>query len=155
MAIDREKILKQLQEMTPNAQAPQCPEFLNNEDLFEDAFKEPVKNANGECEPLPAIFNDYGYGKYEDGTLFITLKSASLVSNLYSKYLDEEALVWDSNKERLLLYVPDPTQPKVAFKGSSWQFAKRLNPEHKGHITLRGVYNEIQESEYFKCTGNH
>lgn len=142
MAIDKEELLKQLQEMAQNAKAPECPKFFEDERL-EDAFKAPVCNEEGYSECIPAIWNDYGYGKYEDGTLFITRKSASIGSNLYSKYLDDEALVWDSFKERLLLYIPDPEEPRMAFKGSAWQFAKRLKPEYEDYITLRDVYYEI------------
>lgn len=116
--------------------------FLQDERL-EDAFV--TLAANEECDkaPLPAIWKDYSYGEYQDGTLFITLKSASINSNLYAKYLDEEAIVWDSINERLLLYTPDPEKPRIAFKGSNWQYAKRLKPEYEDYITLRDVYCEI------------
>ena len=144
MKFDKDEMIKQLQEMTKNAKAPECPAFFEDERL-EDAFKTPICNEEGYSERIPAIWNDYGYGKYDDGTLFITLKSASISSNLYSKYLDDEALVWDSLKERLLLYIPDPEEPRMAFKGSRWQFAKRLKPECKDFITLRDVYCEIME----------
>lgn len=144
MAIDKNEMLKRLQEMAQNAKAPECPEFFNDERL-EDAFKEPVTNENGECEPLPTIFNDYGYGENDYGVCILMLRSASQVSNLYSKYLDALAIVWDSNNERLLLYIPDEKQPKVAFKGSAWQFAKRLKPEYDNHITLKKIYYEIME----------
>ncbi len=146
MAIDKDKILRQLQEMAQNAKASEWPVFLNDERL-EDAFKEPLADENGECEPLPTIWDDYGYGQDDDGVLFITSKSASIRSNLYSKYLDEKALVWDSSKERLLLYIPDLEEPRMAFKGSCWQFAKRLKPEYEEYITLRDVYYEIMEKE--------
>ena len=145
MAIDKEKLLKQFQEMVMNAKAPECPPIFNDESL-EDAFKEPVTDENGYAEPLPAIYNEYGYGKYHDGIMFLTLKSASLETNLYSKYLDEKALVWDSSKERLFLYLPDPEKPRIAFKGSSWQFAKRLKPEYEDYITLSDVYYEYLQS---------
>ena len=123
MTTDKDKILKQLQEMAINAPKTECP-FIFNDERLEDAFKEPIADENGCCESIPAIWNDYGYGKYDDGVLFITLKSATIKSDLYSKYLDSEALVWDSVNERLLLYLPDPTEPRMAFKGSRWQFAK-------------------------------
>ena len=142
MDIGKDEMLKQLQEMAQNANVPECPKFFKDE-MLEDAFMEPVTNENGECEPLPAIWNDYGYGESDDGVLFITPKSVSITSNLYSKYLDEKALVWDSNSERLLLYVPDDNQPRMAFEGSSWLFAKRLKPEYEDYITLKDVYYKI------------
>lgn len=142
MAIDKEKMRKQFIELVKNAKPIECPEFLKDVRL-EDAFKEPVTDEDGYSEPIPAIFNDYHYTKDEDDVLFITLKSALIKSDLYSRYLDEEALVWDSNKERLLLYVPDPSEPRMAFKGPSWQFAKRLKPEFEDYITLRDVYYEM------------
>ena len=145
MTIDKERILKQLQEMAQNAKVSEYPKFFDDE-RFEDAFLVPETDEEGYSESIPAIYGDYGYGKYSDGVLFITLKSASLETCLYSKYLDSEALVWDSISERLLLYVPDPTEPKIAFKGSRWQFAKRLKPEFEDYITLRDVYYEYLEN---------
>ncbi len=139
MPIDKERILKQLQEMAQNAKALECPKFFDDE-RFEDAFLVPETDEEGYSESIPAIYGDYGYGKYSDGVLFITLKSASLETRLYSKYLDSEALVWDSVSERLLLYVPDPIEPRVAFKGSRWQFAKRLKPEYEDCISLKDIY---------------
>ena len=141
-SLDVESLRNRFLEMAKNAKEPTCPDFLMDERL-EDAFKEPVRDEDGCVAPLPAIYNEYGYGKYRDGVKFLTLKSASLQTNLYSKYLDDQALVWDSEKEELFLYVPDPAGPNVAFKGSRWQFAKRLKPEFEDHITLRDVYYEI------------
>ena len=60
----------------------------------------------------------------------------SFVSSEMVRPEDEEVLVWDSVKEELFLYVPDPNGPRVAFKGSKWQFAKRLKPEYKYFISL-------------------
>ena len=88
--------------MIANAKEPTTPDFLND-DRLEDAFLTPETDNEGYSPEIPAIWNDYGYGKYPDGVLFFTLKSASIKSSLYSKYLNEEALVWDSIKERLLL----------------------------------------------------
>lgn len=145
MPLDRDKLFKQFQEMIANAKEPVIPDFLNDARL-EDAFLTPEIDSEGYSPEIPAIWSDYGYGKYPDGVLFITLKSAFIKSSLYSKYLDEEALVWDSFKERLLLYVPDPEEPRMAFKGSAWQFAKRLKPEFDEFLTLRDIYNEYLES---------
>lgn len=144
MAIEKDKILKQLQETLQNAIVPECPEFFNDERL-EDAFKEPATNDNGECDSLPTIWSDYSFGQDNDGVLSFSSKSACISSNLYSKYLDEKALVWDSNNERLLLYAPDTNEPRTAFKGSAWQFAKRLKPEYEVYVTLRDVYHEIMK----------
>ena len=66
-------------------------------------------------------------------------KSAKIASTLYSRYLDEEALVWDANKQRLLLYIPDPQNPKMAFKGSGWTCAKKLK-DNNGILDLADVY---------------
>lgn len=139
MAINKEEVIKQLEEMVKNAKTPECPSILKDERL-EDAFKVPECDENGYSESIPAIYGSYGYGQYPDGVKFLTLRSASLETRLYSKYLDEEALVWDSVKEELFLYVPDPNGPRVAFKGSKWQFAKRLKPEYKDSVSLRDVY---------------
>ena len=123
----------------------ECPAILQDERL-EDAFITPVTDENGECEPLPAIYNDYVYGMGDDEVLILSLKSASMESNLYSKSLDDKALVWDSVRKRLLLYIPDPDAPQVAFKGSAWQYAKRLKPEYEEYISLRDVYYEYLEN---------
>ena len=139
MAINKEEVIKQFEEMVKNAKTPECPSILKDE-RFEDAFKVPIYDENGYAESLPAIYGLYGYGQYLDGVKILSLRSASLETRLYSSYLDEEALVWDSVKEELFLYVPDPNGPRVAFKGSNWQFAKRLKPEYKDFISLRTIY---------------
>lgn len=108
-------------------------------DLLEDAFKTPIVDEEGRSESLPTIWNDYSYGETEEGILIITNKSAKIASTLYSRYLDEEALVWDANKQRLLLYIPDPQNPKMAFKGSGWTCAKKLK-DPKSIIGLEDVY---------------
>lgn len=126
------------------SKGPVYTDFINDERL-EDAFKEPVTNEDGECIQIPAIWNEYVYSKDDDGVLIIDKKSANIKSNLYSKYLDEKALVWDSINKRLLLYLPDQKNPQMAFKGSNWQFAKRLKSEYEEFITLRDVYYELIE----------
>ena len=108
-------------------------------DLLEDAFKTPVVDAEGRSESIPVIWEDYSYGETEEGLLTISSKSAKTTSTLYSKYLDEEALVWDAHHQRLLIYIPDPKNPKVAFKGSGWTCAKKLkHPENI--LGLEDVY---------------
>ena len=108
-------------------------------DLLEDAFKTPIVDEEGRSESLPTIWNDYSYGETEEGILIITNKSAKIASTLYSRYLDEKALVWDANKQRLLLYIPDPQNPKMAFKGSGWTCAKKLK-DNDGILDLADVY---------------
>ena len=110
-------------------------------DLLEDAFKTPIVDEEGRSESLPTIWNDYSYRETEEGILIITNKSAKIASTLYSKYLDEKALVWDATKQRLLLYIPDPQNPKMAFKGSGWSCAKKLK-SHNGPLDLADVYLE-------------
>lgn len=138
--MDREKLKEQFIEMAKNAKEPAYPEILND-DRLEDAFKTPECDEEGYSESIPAIYGDYGYGMYPNGVKFLTLKSASLETSLYSKYLDEEALVWDSVKEELFLYVPDPDGPKVAFKGCRWQYAKKLKTEYS-MLSLVDIYLE-------------
>lgn len=108
-------------------------------DLLEDAFKTPIVDEEGHSDFLPTIWNDYSYGETEEGILIITNKSAKIASTLYSRYLDEKALVWDANKQRLLLYIPDPQNPKMAFKGSGWTCAKKLK-DNDGILDLADVY---------------
>lgn len=108
-------------------------------DLLEDAFKTPIVDEEGRSDFLPTIWNDYSYGETEEGILIITNKSAKIASTLYSRYLDEKALVWDANKQRLLLYIPDPQNPKMAFKGSGWTCAKKLK-DNDGILDLADVY---------------
>lgn len=108
-------------------------------DLLEDAFKTPVVDAEGRSESIPAIWDDYSYGETEEGLLTISSKSAQITSTLYSKYLDEEALVWDAHHQRLLIYIPDSENPKLAFKGSGWTCAKKLK-DNNGLLDLADVY---------------
>lgn len=108
-------------------------------DLLEDAFKTPVVDAEGHSESIPTIWDDYSYGETEEGLFTISSKSAKISSTLYAKYLDEEALVWDALHQRLLIYIPDPQTPKMAFKGSGWTCAKKLK-DPKSIIGLEDVY---------------
>lgn len=135
-----DELIAEFKQKATNAQPTTCPKFLLDERL-EDAWKEPVCDDQGYSEFIPCIYNDYCYTKDDIGTMILSLKSASLETRLYSKYLDEETLVWDSVKEKLFLYVPDPDSPRVAFKGSRWQYAKRLKPEYS-HLSLRDLYLE-------------
>ena len=117
-----------------------------NEDRLEDAFKTPICDENGYAEQMPVVWADYGYGQTQDGVKILTKRSAKTASSLYSKYLDEEALVWDSLKQELFVYVPDAECPAVAFKGSSWLCAKKLKTEaiiENRDLNIYKVYKEI------------
>lgn len=117
-----------------------------NDDRLEDAFKTPVCDENGYAEQMPAIWTDYGYGQNQDGVKILTKRSAKTVSTLYSKYLDEEALVWDSSKQELFVYVPDAESPAVAFKGNSWLCAKKIKTEaivDNWDLNIYDIYQEI------------
>lgn len=117
-----------------------------NDDRLEDAFKTPICDENGYAEQMPVVWADYGYGQTPDGVKILTKRSAKTASSLYSKYLDEEALVWDSSKQELFVYVPDAECPAVAFKGSSWLCAKKLKTEaiiENRDLNIYEVYKEI------------
>lgn len=139
--IDKDEIVKQLQEMAKNAKVPECPKILQDERL-EDAFRISETDTEGYSEVIPIIWRDYGYGKLGNGIIVIMKRSADITSKLYSKYLDEKALVWDQYNERLLLYLPDKDDPQMGFKGSAWWFAKKLKPEYEGTCTLEDIYLE-------------
>lgn len=141
MAIDKETIVKQLQEMVNNAKEPECPAILQDERL-EDAFKISETDEEGYSEEIPIIWKDYGYGKMENGIFVIMKRSSDFTSRLYYKYLDEKALIWDQYKERLLLYLPDKEEPRMGFKGSTWWYAKKLKPEYESTCTLEEIYLE-------------
>ena len=109
---------------------------------LEDAFKPSKCDENGYANQMPVIHSNYGYGLTPDGVKIITKKSAIIATNLYSRYLDEEALVWDSAKEELFVYIPDVECPNIAFKGSNWQYAKKLKSEYSD-LSIYEVYKEI------------
>ena len=113
-----------------------------NDDRLEDAFKTPTCDKNGYAEQMPVIGTCYGYGQTEGGVKILTKKSAKAASALYSKFLDEKALVWDSSKQELFMYFPNTECPTVAFKGSCWQYAKRLKSEYS-HLNIDDIYKEI------------
>lgn len=143
MALNKEHIIQELHKLVDNAKVAECPTFFNDERL-EDAFLMPETDSEGYSDIIPVISHSYSYGKDEEGVLILSKGSADITSRLYTKYLDSEALVWDSAEERLFLYMPDPEEPRVAFKGSRWQFAKRL--KHKdGLLCLRDIYYEYLE----------
>lgn len=144
MTIDKEKIIQMFQEKAKNTKAPECPRFFEDVRL-EDAFLNPDVNDEGYSEDIPGIWNDYSYIEQANGVRLITNANSKIITNLYSKYLDTDALVWDSYKERLLLYISDPENPKMAFKGSSWLFAKRLRPEF-ADLSLEDIYLEVIKS---------
>ena len=140
MTIDKEKIIQMFQEKAKNTKAPGCPRFFEDVRL-EDAFLNPEVNDEGYSEDIPGIWNDYSYIEQDNGVRLITTANSRVITNQYSKYLDTDALVWDSYKERLLIYISDPENPKMAFKGSSWLFAKRLRPEF-ADLSLEDIYSE-------------
>jgi hypothetical protein len=144
MTIDKEKIIQMLQEKVKNAKPPECPKVFEDMRL-EDAFLNPEVNDEGYSEDIPGIWNDYSYIEQDNGVRLITTANSRVITNQYSKYLDTDALVWDSYKERLLIYISDPENPKMAFKGSSWLFAKRLRPEF-ADLSLEDIYLEAIKS---------
>ena len=52
------------------------------------------------------ILADYSYDQTQDGVKILSKRSTKVVSALYSKYLNEKALVWDSSKQELFVYTP-------------------------------------------------
>ena len=140
MSLD--EIKKQMFEQINSSVEPFLPEALKDERL-EDAFKFPATDDEGYAEQMPCIMNSYDYGKTEDDVKILTRKSASISSNLYSKYLDQEAIVWDATKNELFLYMPDSDSPAVAFKGSGWVCAKSLKLDYF-HLNIYDVYKELQ-----------
>lgn len=141
MAFDKDKFLKMLQEAAKNAIDPECPKFFDDERL-EDAFLVPNHNDEDRSVSIPAIWSDYSYKEQTNGVRVLTNSTAIVNSCVFSKYIDSEALVWDSYKNILLLYIPDPEMPKMAFKGENWLFAKRLKPEF-ANISLEDIYLEL------------
>lgn len=140
--MDIEDVKKMMLEEMQNSAEPVIPEALNDERL-EDAFKVPVCDENGYAPTMPGILNSCSYGMGDDGVKIISLRSACSASGLYSKYLDEHAVVWDAAKQELFLYIPDIKCPTVAFKGGSWLCAKRLKSECN-NLNIYDVYKEIQ-----------
>lgn len=129
MSIEDE-IKKMMQESIDSYEEPFLPKSLNDERL-EDAFKTPEYDEQGYAPGMPCIHNSSSYGETDEGIKILSLKSAFIASSLYSKYLDEEAIVWDAAKQELFIYVPDKKCPTVAFKGDRWLCAKRLKPEYQ------------------------
>lgn len=122
---------------------PAYPSVLDAPNL-EDAFKHPVCDEQGYAESLPVITASYSHGETPDGIKVLSLKSATTATALYSKYLDEEALVWDAARQELYLYIPDARSPRMAFKSTSWACARRLAPEYR-HLNLRDIYGQLKE----------
>jgi hypothetical protein len=125
-----------------NKECPLYPAVLDSS-FLEDAFKVPVCDEQGYSESLPAITSHYRHGETPDGIKILSSRSAIIASSLYTRYLDEEALVWDQAKGELYLYVPDSQCPRIAFKSMSWTCARRLTSEFR-HIDLRDIYQAIK-----------
>lgn len=135
--MDINEMKKLMQELVASSSEPKIPDVLNDERL-EDAWKTPQCDAEGYAETLPCVWDSSSYGLTDEGVKILSLKSARTASNLYSRYLDEAAIVWDAAKQELFLYYPDPKYPAVAFKGGNWLCAKRLKMQYC-YMTLHDV----------------
>ena len=140
--MDSDTIKSMLIDKVNSSVEPSLPEALNDERL-ENAFKSPECDEQGYAPSIPSIWDSNSYGQTADTVKILSLKSARSASGLYSKYLDEEALVWDAAKNELFLYVPDEKCPTVAFKGASWLCAKKLKPIYRD-LNIYDVYKELQ-----------
>ena len=125
---------------------PTCPAVLMDDPRLEDAFKQPEEDENGYSSPIPAIWYATLPEIEDNEILYITSAHAGVVSNLYSKYLDEEAIIWDAGREKLFFYKPDPKQPRLAFKsGMGMWFAKKLKPE-SANLSLKDIYIQMRSA---------
>lgn len=61
-SIDKDLLKEKNIEVAKNAHKLAYPVILTD-DRFEDAFKKPIPDENDYCEFIPAIWNDYEYGK--------------------------------------------------------------------------------------------
>ena len=121
--------------------APELPAALLDERL-EPAFKTPVWDKEGYSEPLPAILGVDKYVECPNGILSLDSSCANIASRLYSRYLDEPALVWDAACSQLYLYRPRPDSPELAFKGGRWMWSGKLKPEFAG-LSLEEIDLEL------------
>ena len=127
--MDSDTIKSMLIDKVNSSVEPSLPEALNDERL-ENAFKSPECDEQGYAPRIPAIVDSNICHNLRDDVKAISYLSATLTSDLYSKYLDEEAIVWDTTTQELLLYIPDKKHPAVAFIGSRWQYAMKLKKEY-------------------------
>lgn len=141
--MDIDTIKQMFIEKVSSSMAPVIPDALNDE-RFEDAFKEPTYDEQGYAPNMPCVWDSNSYGLRPDGIKILSLRSASIASSLYYRYLDEEAFVWDAAKQELFLYLPDEECPAVAFKGSSWLCAKKLKFNYWMDLNIYDVYKELQ-----------
>ena len=128
-------------ELAKNAKIVEIPKCLYDERLIE-AFKKPEYDAEGRSvETIPAIGGQYDF--ISDGfILSIDNKSAMIASNLYCRYLDEKAIVWDNTNQCLVMFYPDEKCPKLAFKGSAWGYAMKLKPD--ADCPFEAIYLELK-----------
>lgn len=129
------------------------PKALNDERL-EEAFKTPKCDENGYAENIPIIWaSSYKYGVMDDEIKILSYESAHVTSNLYTNFLDEEAVVWNASQQKLFLYIPNSKHPKLAFKGD-WSYAKKLKNKYS-HLDIRDVYKEILQTIEEALNPNH
>jgi hypothetical protein len=161
--MELDEIKKLMQEKVQDITESFIPEALNNERL-ENAFKSPECDEQGYSPSLPAIVDSNIYHNLPNDVKAISYLSATLKSELYSKYLDEEAIVWDTATQELLLYIPDKKHPAVAFKGSRWQYARKLKKEYLDpdpsmrRIQIKRMYSIIKyniKKEIILKTNSH
>ena len=139
----KETVKKMLMDKIGSLKEPILPKALNDERL-EDAFKESDCNEEGYSPIMPSIWDSTSYGQTSDGVKILSLRSARIASTLYSRYLDEMAIVWDAAEQELFLYLPDEKCPTVAFKGGRWLCAKKLKLNYWLDVSIYDVYKELQ-----------
>ena len=138
------QIMEQAKERFANAKPPTCPNLFMDDPRLEDAFKESETDEDGYSESIPAIWYANLSEIEEAEILYITSDLAMIGSNLYSIYLDEEAIIWDGGREELYYYKPTPEQPRLAFKGGQGVlFAKKLKPEYADQ-SLEDIYKDLR-----------
>ena len=116
--------------------------LLDDDPRLEDAFKHPICDEQECADKLPIISKHYTYGELPEGIKILSCKSAKISSCRYTRYIDEEALVWDSTQKELFLYIPNIEHPRVAFKGSCWIESWKLKEEYQ-HLNLHNIYMEV------------
>ena len=138
------QILEQAKERLVNAKPPTLPAIFMEDSRLEDAFKVSEMDEKGYSESIPSVLYSTLSPIEEGEFLYITSKVAMIESRLYSRYLDEEAIIWDGGREELYFYKPNPEQPKLAFtSGQGVWFAKKLKAEYADQ-SLEDIYKELR-----------
>jgi hypothetical protein len=121
-------------------------DYIQLKNILEEACKEPEYNDNGYSISLPVF---YPGKSFFNGAFEMTSAKYSLIkSPLYSRYIDEPAIIYIEDQNRFLLFEPE-TNEKLAIKTSGVLIYKIKN-EYLDDYLLKYIYLMMINNDFKK-----